>query len=241
MTRANGSMGQFACLKLRFLGLLRYADALQIMDETHEAVRATAMLGEGEILVVEHPPVVTMGNRFVPTDMILNEDALRARGIDFHKIDRGGSVTIHEPGQVVVYPIVKLDRARLGPKAFVNALEESMISLCAEYGILASRDSVNPGVWVGGDKIGAIGIRISQGVTKHGLAFNATNNLSTFSAVVPCGIRGRGVTSLALSLARTKAIASSEGGDSYLDSLEVAKRLAENVQTNLLRLASEMG
>jgi lipoate-protein ligase B len=184
-------------LTLRPLGLLRYADALHLMEEVHARIKETAAPGEGELLVVEHPPVVTMGNRFLPEDMILAQADLLARGIDFHKIDRGGSVTVHEPGQAVVYPLVKLDRLRLGAKAFVHALEEAMILLCAEFGVVASRDPMNPGVWVGQNKIGAIGIRINGSVTKHGLAFNVVNDLSTFASIVPCGLRGRGVTTLA--------------------------------------------
>jgi len=191
-------------LPLRALGLLRYAETLAVMNETHARVVETSAPGDGEILVVEHPPVVTMGNRPMPGDMILSETELEARGIDFHKIDRGGSVTVHEPGQAVVYPIVKLDRARLGAKAFVTALEEAMIALCAEHGFEASRNLENPGVWVGNDKIGAIGIRIADGVTKHGLAFNLTGDLATFAAVVPCGLRGRGVTSLRLQLEQAR-------------------------------------
>jgi lipoyl(octanoyl) transferase len=184
-------------LTIRRLGLLRYAEALRIMGEAHQRVKAHAAPGEGEILVVEHPAVVTMGNRDLPDDLLATADELAAWGIDFHRIDRGGSVTVHEPGQAVVYPLVKLDRVRLGPKSFIRVLEDAMITLCAEHGFVAARDAVNPGVWVGANKIGAVGIRILEGVTKHGLAFNVDNDLSTFAAIVPCGLRGRGVTSLA--------------------------------------------
>ena len=216
-------------LPIRRLGLLRYADALAFMNETHARVVESSAPGDGEILVVEHPPVVTMGNRPMAADMILSEAELNARGIDFHKIDRGGSVTVHEPGQAVVYPVVKLDRARLGAKAFVSALESAMIALCAEHGFMAARDPLNPGVWVGGDKIGAIGIRIAGGVTKHGLAFNVNGNLSTFAAVVPCGLRGRGVTSLALQAGVLRR-------SIPLDFETVAQRLATLVRETLLAL-----
>jgi lipoyl(octanoyl) transferase len=220
-------------LTLRPLGLLRYADALRLMEEAHARIRETAAPGEGEILVVEHPPVVTMGNRFLPEDMILTQAELLARAIDFHKIDRGGSVTVHEPGQVVIYPLVKLDRVRLGAKAFVHALEEAMILLCAEYGFVAARDALNPGVWVGENKIGAIGIRILEGVTKHGLAFNVVNDLSTFASIVPCGLRGRGVTTLAQeSKVRTFR---------PLDVTSVGERLGVLVRERILATASGHG
>lgn len=211
-------------LHIRRLGLLRYSEALLQMEESHARVRREAGVGEGEILLVEHPAVVTMGNRFLPQDMILSEEELLARGIDFHRIDRGGSVTVHEPGQAVVYPLVKLG-TRLGPKAFVHALEDAMIALSAEFGVVATRDDVNPGVWVGLNKIGAIGIRIDGGVSKHGLAFNATNTLEVFEAIVPCGLRGRGVTNLERE-SRVRTFRS-------LDSFAVGERLGALVKERL--------
>lgn len=208
----------------RSLGVLRYADALAEMERVHAEVVREAPPGGGVVLHVEHPPVVTMGNRYLPGDMVLPEEALPARGIDFHKIDRGGSVTVHEPGQAVVYPIVKLHTVKLGARAFVSCLEEAMIGLCAAHGVAAARDPINPGVWVGQDKIGAIGIRILEGVAKHGLAFNVTNDLSTFSAIVPCGLRGRGVTSLGRVL-----------GGRELSSTAVGEDLARRVVSELER------
>lgn len=216
-------------LPIQQLGLVRYAEALRLMNEAHGRVKQGAAVGRGEILLVEHPPVVTMGNRFLPEDMILGEDDLLARGIDFHRIDRGGSVTVHEPGQAVVYPILKLG-PKLGPKAFVHALEDAMITLCAEYGFEAARDAVNPGVWVAMNKIGAIGIRIDGGVSKHGLAFNVTNTLSAFETIVPCGLRGRGVTNLERE-SRVRTFRP-------LCSFEVGGRLAVLVRERLLAITS---
>jgi len=187
-------------IEVRALGSLRYAEALAIQQHTHATVTKQAAPGEGVVFVVEHPPVVTMGKRFLPQDMVLSESDLRLRGIDYHHIDRGGSVTVHEPGQAVVYPVVKLDGVKLGVRRFVGCLEDAMIAVCAEYGIASGRDEVNPGVWVGRDKIGAVGIRVKDGVTMHGLAFNVTNSLATFATIIPCGLQGRGVTSLAAQL-----------------------------------------
>lgn len=177
------------------LGLLRYAEALRLMETTH-AELVSDPSKTGTIFIVEHPPVVTMGNRNLQQDMLLGEEFLRQRGVDFAKVDRGGSVTVHEPGQLVVYPVLRLNSRTMGAKAFVTKLEQVMIDLCRLYEIEACRDAINPGVWVGKNKIGAVGVRISNAVSKHGLAFNVTNLLSTFEFIVPCGIRGRGVTSL---------------------------------------------
>lgn len=199
-------------MEIRNLGLVRYAEALKIMETTHAGVCASPS-HSGVLLVVEHPPVVTMGNRPLESDMVIRPEGLAPLGIDFAKIDRGGSVTVHEPGQVVIYPIVRVDAKNLTVKKFVWILEESMIGVCAEFGVTAARDEINPGVWVGQNKIGAIGIRIQDHVSKHGLAFNVTNDLSTFRAIVPCGIRGRGVTSLAQelrALGRTEKISVTE-------------------------------
>ena len=191
-------------MQIRNLGLLKYAEALQIMEAEHALLVADAKRPE-TLLVVSHPAVVTMGNRELHSDMNFTPAWLAERGIDYVKIDRGGSVTVHEPGQVVLYPLVRLDARVRTVRSFVHALEEAMIACCAEYGVAANRDPVNPGVWVGQNKIGALGIRVLNHVTKHGLAFNVTNSLKTFETIVPCGIRSRGVTSLALEVGKNLA------------------------------------
>lgn len=183
-------------MRIEDIGLTDYDDALALMEERH--ARLVRDPDEEEvILVTSHRPVVTMGNRERDDDMKIARAHLSALGIAFAKIDRGGSVTVHEPGQLVVYPLVRLDARTLTVKRFVWALEQAMIDICAHHGVSAVRDAINPGVWVGANKIGALGIRVHERVSKHGLAFNAINSLATFNAIVPCGIRGRGVTTLA--------------------------------------------
>jgi lipoyl(octanoyl) transferase len=183
-------------MDIRVLGVMRYAEALVLMEATHREVAADPD-HPGVILVVEHPPVVTMGNRPLPEDMHVTPEFLGQFGVDFHKIDRGGSVTVHEPGQAVVYPIVRIDATHRTVKRFVSALEEAMILICSECGITANRDPINAGVWVGQNKIGAVGVRILERASKHGLAFNVNNSLDTFRWIIPCGLRERGVTTLA--------------------------------------------
>lgn len=180
---------------IKKLGLMPYSDALNLMNTLHaEVVQNSGH--EGYLLIVEHPPTVTMGNRDTTGDLLLSPDALKQKNIDYHKIDRGGSVTVHEPGQCVVYPIFNLFDYKLSVRAYVHLLEEAMIQTCQDYDVVATRDPANPGIWIGNNKIGAIGIRVHQKVTKHGIAFNITNSLQTFSTIVPCGLRAKGVTSL---------------------------------------------
>lgn len=180
---------------LKNLGLLAYSQALALMDDLHAEVVSNPA-HPGYILTVEHPPVVTMGNRETAADMLQSSESLSKLGIDFAKVDRGGSVTVHEPGQIVIYPILRLDTVNLTVKRYVWILEEAMIQFSKHFGVVATRDDKHPGVWVGHNKIGALGIRIKNFVSKHGLAFNHCNSLSTFRVITPCGIRNRGVTTL---------------------------------------------
>lgn len=187
-------------VQIRHLGLMRYSDALAQMEELHDAMVSDSSLPES-LLIVEHPPVVTMGLRERSNDLKTPEVELTQLGVDFRRIDRGGSVTVHEPGQLVLYPLVRVDARSLTVRRLVWALEEIMIRECARWGLSASRDEINPGVWVGLNKIGAVGVRVSNHVSKHGLALNVKNSLDTFAHIVPCGIHGRGVTSLSCSSA----------------------------------------
>lgn len=180
---------------IKKLGLTKYQDALKLMDELHDEVVQTSH-HEGYLLIVEHPPTVTMGNRDNTHDLLLSPEALKQKNIDYHKIDRGGSVTVHEPGQCVIYPIFNLFDYKLSVRSYVCLLEEAMIQTCRDYGVTATRDPENPGIWIGNNKIGAIGIRVHHKVTKHGIAFNINNSLQTFATIVPCGLRTKGVTSL---------------------------------------------
>ncbi len=177
------------------LGLTPYATALKKMEELHSEVVHTPN-HPGFLIVIQHPPTVTMGYRENPGDLLLTPEGLRAKNIDYFKIDRGGSVTVHEPGQCIIYPIFNIYEYKLSVRSYVNALEDAMIQTCQHFNITATRDCANPGIWVGNNKIGAVGIRILKKVTKHGIAFNINNNLQTFSFVIPCGLQAKGVTSV---------------------------------------------
>lgn len=182
-------------METKHLNLMPFAQALEIMESLHAAVAADPQ-HPGVILVVQHPPTVTMGKRERTQDMLVPPDQLKFKGIAYHQIDRGGSVTVHEPGQVVIYPIIPLEKYGLTVRSYVCALEQSMIDTCAHFHVKANRDPINPGVWVKQNKIGAVGIRVLNRVTKHGIAFNVNNSLETFQTIVPCGLHGRGVTNL---------------------------------------------
>ena len=173
----------------------------------------------GTILLVEHPPVYTLGKSGHAENLLVGREALEAMGAQFFHIDRGGDITFHGPGQLVCYPILDLERLGIGLRAYIDALEESVIRTVAEYGIRAGRIAGASGVWVGagiaqeGDgrtadgggkctpagaprKICAIGVRSSRYITMHGFALNVTTDLRYFSYINPCGFVDKGVTSI---------------------------------------------
>ncbi len=154
------------------------------------------------LLLLEHDPVFTLGRSARQENVLFPAEALRERGFDVFETGRGGDVTYHGPGQVVGYPVIDLSPDRRDVHRYVRDLEEVMIRTCADYGVEAGRVEGLTGTWVGRDKIGAIGVRIARWVTSHGFAFNVATDLSAFDLIVPCGIRGRGVTSLERLLGR---------------------------------------
>ncbi len=176
------------------LGLLEYGEALAVQRHWHAEVASGRH--PGVILVVEHLPVLTLGYNADRKYLKFAEGMLKERGVALFDVERGGEVTAHEPGQVVVYPIINLTRWRLTPKSYVCRLEAAVIETLRQLGITAARDAEHPGVWVGHDKICAVGVRIKDRATLHGIALNVENDLSLFDLIVPCGIAGRGVTSV---------------------------------------------
>jgi lipoyl(octanoyl) transferase len=186
------------------LGLLAYADAHALQERLVEARKAGAV-GD-TVLLLEHPKVITLGRRASRDHVLLSGQALSQSGYELHETGRGGDVTFHGPGQLVVYPIVDLKPDREDVRRYVRDLEESMIRVCADYGLSARRIEGLNGTWIGERKVGAVGVRISQWVTMHGLALNVNTDLSSFSAIVPCGITDRGVTSLSHELQRPLAL-----------------------------------
>jgi len=170
------------------------------------------------LLLLEHPPVVTLGRRSDRDHILLDADQLARQGIELHETRRGGDVTYHGPGQLVGYPIVQLPAARRDAHRYLRDLEEALIRTAGDYGLAAERQPGLTGVWVGGEKLAAIGVRLNTGwITSHGFALNVTTDLTHFEAIVPCGIRERGVTSLARRL------------DPAPDLREVASRVAGHV------------
>ncbi len=154
---------------------------------------------EGErgdsLMLLEHPPTYTLGRRAVEADLVYGEAQRLARGISLFNVDRGGRATYHGPGQLVGYPVLGLGE-RYDVVAYLRRLEDVLIAVAADLGVEARRDDEHTGVWVGNNKIGAIGVKITRGITMHGFAFNVATDLSMFEGIVPCGIQGRWVTSL---------------------------------------------
>ena len=176
------------------LGLTTYQQAWCIQQQCHARCQGT---GENMVLITEHCPVITLGYRRQGEQLHLSQTELSERGIAFVECDRGGGATYHGPGQLVVYPIFSTLLRRSGVRMFVMLLEEVMQQICASYGVVAERRSGFPGVWVAERKIGAVGIAVRRGTSLHGIAVNISVDLQPFSYLVPCGLTGVVVTSIA--------------------------------------------
>lgn len=166
------------------------------------AARKDRILDTDVILFLEHPPVFTLGRRGGLDNLTVSEAFLENEGIPVLQVERGGDITFHGPGQLVIYPIIDLRAARLGVVDYVTALEEVMIRTAADWGLKAERNPRNRGVWVGNNKLGSIGVAIRRGVSFHGLAFNVNTSLKPFSWIHPCGLDDTEITSLERELSR---------------------------------------
>ena len=187
------------------LGTVDYAEAHRLQKEL-QAKRIAGEIGD-TVLLLEHPPVLTLGRSAKEQHILAPPTVLEARGISVHEVGRGGDVTYHGPGQLVAYPIIDLNPDRRDVRKYMWSLEETMIRICAEFGLSATRVEGLNGAWIGDRKIGAVGVRISRWVTMHGLALNANSDLTHFELIVPCGIQGKAVTSLSAELGRTVCVA----------------------------------
>ncbi len=194
-------------LNLVHLGRVDYATGLDIQKQLVEA-RHENRIGN-TLLLLEHPPVLTLGRNSDRSNILASDEFLAYRGVEIHEINRGGDVTYHGPGQLVGYPIVDLRSftPRLGAIEYVRLLEEALIRALGDFAVPAQRIAGRTGVWTlpGGSveekKIAAIGVHISRGITSHGFALNVTTDLRDFDLIVPCGISDRAVTSLELEAA----------------------------------------
>src|SRR5215475_3734330 len=189
-------------LSVLYLGRLDYATGLAL-QKTLVELRYQQRVGN-VLLLLEHPPVLTLGRNSSRSNILASDDLLAARGVEVHEINRGGDVTYHGPGQLVGYPIFDLRSfsPRLGALDYVRKLEEVLIRACGDYGLRAQRIAGRTGVWtfagssVQERKIAAIGVHISRGITSHGFALNVTTDLDYFKLIVPCGISDKPVTSI---------------------------------------------
>ncbi len=207
-----------------YLGRVGYDEGLRLQAEISGLVEQGRV--QNVLLLLEHPPVLTLGRNANRANILASDEMLERRGVTVHEINRGGDVTYHGPGQLVGYPIFDLrtlhgpSGGRMGPVDFVRGMEEALIRLCGEFGVRAGRIAGLTGVWCGENeglgtegpgteleaghrqgrterKIGAIGIHVARGITSHGFAFNVTTELKDFSLIIPCGIPDHAVTSLA--------------------------------------------
>ena len=189
------------------LGRVSYAEGLRVQAELIAARKAGTIADT--LVLLEHPPVLTLGRNAHRENILASDDLLRAKGVEVHEINRGGDVTYHGPGQLVGYPIIDLrgdlpgkKGPHLGPVDYVRLLEEVLIRAARVFGVPAQRITGRTGVWTlaGGSvkerKLAAIGVHVSQGVTSHGFALNVTTDLRDFQWIVPCGITDRSATSL---------------------------------------------
>ena len=228
-----------------YLGRVAYDEALRLQAELVQ-LRLQGQV-DNVLLLLEHPPVLTLGRNANRSNILASDELLTSRGVTLHEINRGGDVTYHGPGQLVGYPIFDLrslrnpnSATRLGPVDFVRLMEEALIRVCGVYGIPAGRICGLTGVWCppagsssgescaamdkdhprGERKIGAIGIHVSRGITSHGFAFNVTTDLSDFALINPCGITNRPVTSLKDEILARQALPSTASAAEALPSLE---------------------
>ena len=176
------------------VGKIPYDEALQLQERCH-AARRDGRIGD-VILLLEHDPVITFGRSAEAEDLLVPEEELERRGIPVRHVNRGGKITCHYPGQLVGYFIVDLEGFGMDIHAFVRSIEETLIRVLADYGVAGERVRHRTGVWVGNDKVAALGIEVRNRVTLHGFSLNVRENSGIYSLFIPCGIADRGVTAL---------------------------------------------
>lgn len=211
-----------SAIQVHPFGIMAFREALALQRTKHAEVCQRQRAGW--ILWGEHPLALTLGKHAAWTDIQVSSEFLEKQGFDVVQTDRGGKVTMHNPGQLVVYPIIGLFDRGVGVRAYIRLLEASVIDLLRQFDIVAHTEAEFPGIWVGTDKIGAVGVRVNRRVSMHGLSLNICNDLGPYKYFIPCGIQGRGVTSVAQLL-----------GTSRVPSLEaLAKPLVQSIAKGLI-------
>lgn len=215
-------------VEVHWLGTVPYAEGVDLQKRLVEQRKAGKI--PDQLLLLEHPPVITLGvkTRNDRSHIVATPQRLEDEGVEVFESGRGGDVTYHGPGQLVGYPIFDLKPDRCDVHQYVRDLEEALIRAVARFGVTAGRVPGLTGIWVGDEKLGAIGVRISRWVTSHGFALNVNTNLSHFGLIVPCGITDKGVTSLERLLGRTIPMAEVE--DAVVSAFEQVFARAANRQ-----------
>ena len=181
-------------LRIEKLGCVAYGPAHELQKARHRAVVEERC--DDTLFLLEHPPVITTGKNTGDGNILVSRESLSEKGIELFASGRGGDVTYHAPGQIVGYPILKLQDGEKDVRKYVWNLEEVLIRSAADFGVVADRVEGLRGIWVGNYKLAAIGVRLSRWTTMHGFAINVSTDLRGFDLIVPCGLEGRGVTSL---------------------------------------------
>ena len=220
------------------LGNMPYSAALELQRAAARA-RITGALDEDLLLLVEHPPVVTLGRSSKAQHLLASPALLAARGVELHEVERGGDVTFHGPGQLVGYPIIDLKRHKQDLHWYLRQVEAALIASLASFGIVGERSKGYTGVWTGGRKLASIGVHARDWVTWHGFALNVTTDLSFFDLMVPCGISAVEMTSVARELEHQAAAADRLAADGHLGErvrTQVATAFAEIFALELAEL-----
>jgi lipoyl(octanoyl) transferase len=200
-------------MRYQNLGLIDYKEAWDLQEKLFDEILQAKLnkkeeIPENKLLFCQHPHVYTLGKSGDINNLLLSEEFLKAKQAVFYKINRGGDITYHGPGQIVGYPIINLDSINITIRVYIYLLEEAIINVLKDYDVIATRSKGETGVWIDIDnkakarKIAAVGVRISRMVSMHGFAFNINTNLDYYNYIIPCGIPDKGVTSLQKELGR---------------------------------------
>jgi len=183
-------------------GRMRYQPAYNLQMQLVDEIKNAPDAPRAYLVLLEHEPVLTLGRSADKNDLLASAEHLREKGIELHQVDRGGKITYHGPGQVVGYPIIPLAGDRRDVHKYLRSLERILIDVLGPFGIAAGRAKGYTGVWVGDEKIAAIGVGITRWITFHGFALNVNTDLDAFSLITPCGITDKGITSMKKLLGR---------------------------------------